>query len=96
MYADNMNTNHNDLALGSNDSPGRSIDQDKLDKIMATLAAQEVLIGGLIRAMPHEARTSLTASLESLSQANHYGVDELNNYFIANLTNIWLDYIKEI
>jgi len=96
MYADNTNTNHNDLALGSNDFSGRSIDQDKLDKIMCTLAVQEVLIGGLIKALPHEARTSLTASLESLSLENQYGADEIKNYYIENLTNIWLDYIKEI
>jgi hypothetical protein len=94
MYTNNTNSNHKDLTLNLNNFSESSKDKDKIDKIMCTLAIQEVLIGGLIMALPHELRASLISSLEPMELANQHGADEFNSQYIKNLTKIWIDYIK--
>jgi hypothetical protein len=96
MYTNNINSNHKDVTLTPKNFYEQLQDQDKLDKIMCTLAVQEALIGGLIMALPQELRASLISSLEPMVLANQYGADELNGKYIKNLTKIWIDYIKNL
>ena len=95
MHTNNINSNDKDMTFTPKALYGPLLDKDNMDKIICTLAVQEVLIGGLIKILPHELRASLILSLEPMEFASQHGADELNSEYIKNLTKMWIDYIKK-